>query len=318
VRADRLVATLLFPQARGRMTAAEVTAAEVAAELGVSERTARRDLEAPAAAGVPVYSQRGRGGGWSLVGGARTDLTGLIAGEIRALFLVAGPSPATPELRTALRKLVRALPATLRPASRPNSPPSTGCRLGLGPRPRPRVTRTTARADLGRQLPGASAQAARTVGRQVSATVHPRCGRACRAAGPASGRHCASGCVLDGAVGAQSRHGLEDAGARAKFLIRDRDSKFTETFDAVFQDAGPSVVTTGIRIPRMNSIMERWVQTRRHELLDRTLIGNQRHFLSCTRCASSSITTTGTAALCFSAKPHRFARCPNRSPIRTG
>ncbi|PKV89318.1 YafY family protein [Streptomyces sp. TLI_146] len=110
MRADRLVATLLFLQTRGR-----VTAREVAAELEVSERTARRDLEALAAAGIPVYSQHGRGGGWSLVGGARTDLTGLTAAEIRAMFLVAGPSAATPELRTALRKLVRALPAPLRP-----------------------------------------------------------------------------------------------------------------------------------------------------------------------------------------------------------
>ncbi|MER5460442.1 WYL domain-containing protein [Streptomyces sp. NPDC002668] len=109
MRADRLVATLLFLQTRGR-----VTVPEVAAELEVSERTARRDLEALATSGIPVYSQRGRGGGWSLVGGARTDLTGLTADEIRALFLLAGPSSATPELRTALRKLVRALPSTLR------------------------------------------------------------------------------------------------------------------------------------------------------------------------------------------------------------
>lgn len=110
MRADRLVALLLFLQSRGR-----VTVAEVAAELDVAERTARRDLEALATAGIPVYSQRGRGGGWSLVGGARTDLTGLTADESRALFLLAGPSSATPELRTALRKLVRALPTTLRP-----------------------------------------------------------------------------------------------------------------------------------------------------------------------------------------------------------
>ncbi|MFK4223849.1 helix-turn-helix transcriptional regulator [Streptomyces sp. NPDC019890] len=109
MRADRLVATLLFLQSRGR-----VTVSEVAAELEVSQRTARRDLEALATAGIPVYSQRGRGGGWSLVGGARTDLTGLTAGEIRALFLVAGPASAGPELRTALRKLVKALPATFR------------------------------------------------------------------------------------------------------------------------------------------------------------------------------------------------------------
>ena len=87
MRADRLVATLLFLQTRGR-----VTAAQVAAELEVSTRTARRDLEALAIAGIPVYSQPGRSGGWSLVGGARTDLTGLTAAEARTLFLVAGPS----------------------------------------------------------------------------------------------------------------------------------------------------------------------------------------------------------------------------------
>jgi predicted DNA-binding transcriptional regulator YafY len=109
VRADRLVATLLFLQARGR-----ATVAEVAQELEISERTARRDLEALALAGVPVYSQAGRGGGWSLVGGARTDLTGLSAAEARALFLVAGPGAATPEVKAALRKLVRALPETFR------------------------------------------------------------------------------------------------------------------------------------------------------------------------------------------------------------
>jgi predicted DNA-binding transcriptional regulator YafY len=110
MRADRLVATLLLLQARGR-----VTAAEVAQELEVSERTARRDLEALAMAGIPVYSQAGRGGGWSLVGGARTDLSGLTAAEARTLFMVAGPSSAaTPEVKAALRKLVQALPETFR------------------------------------------------------------------------------------------------------------------------------------------------------------------------------------------------------------
>lgn len=110
MRADRLVATLLIMQARGR-----VTAAELAAELEVSVATARRDLEALSAAGVPVYPQRGRGGGWSLVGGARTDLSGLSAGEAQALFLLAGPAAAASgAARAALRKLVRALPATLR------------------------------------------------------------------------------------------------------------------------------------------------------------------------------------------------------------
>jgi predicted DNA-binding transcriptional regulator YafY len=74
VRADRLVAALLVLQSKGR-----VTAAELAQELEVSERTARRDLEGLAMAGVPVYSQPGRGGGWELVGGAKTDLSGLTA-----------------------------------------------------------------------------------------------------------------------------------------------------------------------------------------------------------------------------------------------
>ena len=110
MRADRLMAVLLLLQRRE-----QVTAAEVARELEVSERTARRDLDALAMAGVPVYSVQGRGGGWRLVGGARTDLSGLTAGEARALFLVAGPaSAATPAVKAALRKLVRALPEPFR------------------------------------------------------------------------------------------------------------------------------------------------------------------------------------------------------------
>src|SRR3981189_2299054 len=58
-----------------------------------------------------------------------------------------------------------------------------------------------------------------------------------------------------------------------------QDSKFTQAFDAVLADAGLRVVKSGIRMPRMNSIMERWVQTCRRELLDRTLIWNPRHLL---------------------------------------
>jgi predicted DNA-binding transcriptional regulator YafY len=110
VRADRLIAVLLLLQTRGR-----VTVGEVARELEVSARTARRDLEALGIAGVPVYSSAGRGGGWSLVGGARTDLSGLTVDEARALFLAAGPATgATPGVQAALRKLLAALPAPLR------------------------------------------------------------------------------------------------------------------------------------------------------------------------------------------------------------
>lgn len=111
MRAERLVAALLLLQARGR-----VTAAELAAELEVSVATARRDLEALSGAGIPVYPQAGRGGGWSLLGAARTDLSGLTAGEAQALFVLLGPSAGiVPEARSALRKLVRALPDPFRP-----------------------------------------------------------------------------------------------------------------------------------------------------------------------------------------------------------
>lgn len=110
MRADRLIALLLLLQRRGR-----ITAAEAAAELEVSPRTARRDLEALAMSGVPVYSRHGRGGGWELIGGAKTDLTGLSADEARALFLASGHGPFDgPELRSALRKLTAALPSMFR------------------------------------------------------------------------------------------------------------------------------------------------------------------------------------------------------------
>ena len=110
MRADRLVATLLLMQARGR-----VTAAELSRELEISIATARRDLEALSAAGIPVYPQPGRNGGWQLIGGARTDLSGLTAPEARALFLLVGPAASVdPEAKAALRKLVRALPETFR------------------------------------------------------------------------------------------------------------------------------------------------------------------------------------------------------------
>ena len=104
------MAVLLLMQARGR-----VTAAQVAEELEISVATARRDLEALSTAGIPVYPQAGRNGGWQLVGGARTDLSGLTATEAQALFLLVGPAASiAPDAKAALRKLVRALPDTFR------------------------------------------------------------------------------------------------------------------------------------------------------------------------------------------------------------
>jgi predicted DNA-binding transcriptional regulator YafY len=110
MRADRLVALILILQRKG-----QVTAGEVAEELEISERTARRDLEALGTAGLPIYSTQGRNGGWRLLGDARTDLSGLTAAEARALFLVAGPaSSATPAVKAGLRKLLSALPEPMR------------------------------------------------------------------------------------------------------------------------------------------------------------------------------------------------------------
>jgi putative transposase len=76
---------------------------------------------------------------------------------------------------------------------------------------------------------------------------------------------------------------LQDAGCRTRYLIRDRDGKYPALFDPIVADAGIDVVLTGVQIPRMNAIMERWVQTCRRELLDRTLIWNQRHLLHALR-----------------------------------
>ncbi|MDP5226272.1 MULTISPECIES: WYL domain-containing protein [Arthrobacter] len=110
MRADRLVSALLILQARGK-----VTAAELAGELEVSLATARRDLGALSVAGIPVYAEPGRGGGWQLLGGSRTDLTGLTAPEARALFLLLGSAPQLPDgAAPALRKLLRALPPSFR------------------------------------------------------------------------------------------------------------------------------------------------------------------------------------------------------------
>ena len=72
---------------------------------------------------------------------------------------------------------------------------------------------------------------------------------------------------------------LQDAGSNVRYLIRDRDGKYPAVFDTILADAGIKVVRSGVQMPRMNAIVERWVRTCRRELLDRTLIWNQRHLL---------------------------------------
>jgi predicted DNA-binding transcriptional regulator YafY len=113
MKADRLVAIVLLLQAHGQLTAGQL-----AEYLEASERTVRRDLDALLVSGVPLYSQRGRGGGWALAGGHRLNLTGFTVDEARALFLLAGsqrgPAGSEPGLRSALRKILVALPEPLR------------------------------------------------------------------------------------------------------------------------------------------------------------------------------------------------------------
>jgi transposase InsO family protein len=98
-----------------------------------------------------------------------------------------------------------------------------------------------------------------------------------------------------------------------KYLIRDRDGKYPALFDAILADAGITVVLSGVRMPRMNSVMERWIQSCRHELLDRTLIWNQAHLLHALACTNGTITIIVLTGA--SRTPDRCVRCPNRSPI---
>ncbi|MEU1328756.1 WYL domain-containing protein [Streptomyces sp. NPDC005865] len=112
--AGRLLSVLLLLQSRGR-----VSARGIADELGVSVRTAYRDVARLQEAGVPVYAETGRGGGYQLLDGYRTRLTGMSEGEARALFFAGLPGPAADlgfaaEVAAAWLKLLAALPAGLR------------------------------------------------------------------------------------------------------------------------------------------------------------------------------------------------------------
>ena len=113
MRADRLVSIVLLLRQHGRLSASTL-----ARRLEVSTRTVLRDIEALSAAGVPVYAERGRRGGFALLPGLRTELTGLNDDETLAL-LVAGSRRGAPSfglgsaLASAMLKVVDALPDPL-------------------------------------------------------------------------------------------------------------------------------------------------------------------------------------------------------------
>ena len=114
MRADRLLAILLLLQNRGRMSADQLSK-----ELEVSERTIYRDMSALSTAGIPVYSETGCQGGFSLVEDYRTRLTGLTTAEARTLFMLSIPAPLAElgiirELKSALLKLSTSLPQSQR------------------------------------------------------------------------------------------------------------------------------------------------------------------------------------------------------------
>lgn len=114
MRADRLVSLVLLLRQRGRLTATEL-----AGELEVSTRTVLRDIEALSAAGVPVYAERGRHGGFALLPGFRTELTGLNHDEALALLIAGSRRGAQAfglgsALASAMLKVVDALPESYR------------------------------------------------------------------------------------------------------------------------------------------------------------------------------------------------------------
>lgn len=116
MRADRLLSILMLLQARGPR---KLTAQALARELEVSERTIYRDIDALSAAGVPIYSEAGPAGGYALLDGYRTTLTGLTEGEVRALFMLNIPDAlaelgVSGQVRSAWHKLAAALPAARR------------------------------------------------------------------------------------------------------------------------------------------------------------------------------------------------------------
>src|SRR5260221_11845835 len=124
MRASRLLTLLMLLQSRGRMSAQRL-----AEEVEVSVRTVHRDIEELSASGVPVRSERGAAGGFELLEGWRTRLTGLTPVEAQAIFMAGAPRPAAPPGPRGA--------AASPPPKGPAAPPAGGGG-GAPPRRRPR------------------------------------------------------------------------------------------------------------------------------------------------------------------------------------
>jgi putative transposase len=109
---------------------------------------------------------------------------------------------------------------------------------------------------------------------------------------------------------------LDDRVEQFRFLIRDRDAKFSAAVDAVFAGTDIRIIRTPVRAPRANAIAERFIGTLRRECLDHVLITGPRHLTWCCRSTSSTTTLIARTARCISSRPQAPLPHPPDQSVR--